>query len=94
MRRLMLALSIASFIVTPVALAQGRHAAVAKSTAHHSHTRAAGHAIAKSHRNARHERLDDADRSHRLAYVPKSRHHANSNAPRVPDEEEQAIPEQ
>ncbi|MBS0212654.1 MAG: hypothetical protein JSR26_05650 [Proteobacteria bacterium] len=94
MRRLMLALSIASFIASPVALAQGRHSAAAK--AHHPHTaqaRAASHDRARSHRTARAERLENADRSHRLAYAPRNRHH-ESNQPRVADEEELAIPEQ
>lgn len=99
MRRLMLALSIASVIVSPIALARSHHAQPARGTSHHAQAR--DHGVARHAGKAalgRHaDRFDTAaakpPHARVLADAGRGRHHA-ANAPRVPDEEEMALPEQ
>lgn len=99
MRRLMLALSITSVIASPLALARNHHAQTSHATSHHAAVRS--HAVArhagKASGNRHIERFDASatrpPHARVLADAGRWRHHA-ANAPRVPDEEELAQPEQ
>ena len=87
MRRLMLALSIASFIATPAVFAHGHHMGSSHARSHREHSRSND---ADNQSNAANEGVfDPSDRSRTIADSGRSRHHE-----RVPDEEEVEQPEQ
>jgi hypothetical protein len=94
MRRLMLALSIASFIATPVVFAHGQHQVASHSGSHRAHARdqAAARSSHTDGRTGSGTDFDASDRSQALADTGRGRHHGSQ--PRTPDEEELAQPEQ
>jgi hypothetical protein len=92
MRRLMLALSIASFIATPAAFAHhhGGGSSGFHARSHHGHTRnSSNDADNQANTNSPTSAFNASDRSRVVADVGRSRHHD-----RVPDEEELGQPEQ
>lgn len=99
MRRLMLALSIASCIASPLALARNHHHQPARSGSHHTPARdhVASRHSGKAVRGRAADRFDASatrpPHARVVADAGRGRHHAG-NAPRVPDEEEIAQPEQ
>ncbi|MBS0456366.1 MAG: hypothetical protein JSS44_03385 [Proteobacteria bacterium] len=95
MRRLMIALSIAGFIATPIALAQGKHHASSHASTHKASTHQAArgnhHHLAQTSHQGRHGK---AERPQALASNGKSRNrHHVAAAPQGPDEEEVMQPE-
>ncbi|HEY2347080.1 MAG TPA: hypothetical protein VGH80_14595 [Xanthomonadaceae bacterium] len=88
MRRLMLALSIASCTITPAVFAHSHHMGSSHHAGmHRAHSRSND---GDSQANAGDSAFDPSDRSRTVADVGRGRHHAQ----RVPDEEELAQPEQ
>ncbi|HTA65510.1 MAG TPA: hypothetical protein VK753_08400 [Xanthomonadaceae bacterium] len=85
MRRLMLALSIASFIAAPAAFAHNHHFGAAHVSSHRGHSRGNDAESNAANQGA----FDPSDRSRTVADSGRSRHHE-----RVPDEEELEQPEQ
>lgn len=100
MRRLMIALSIAGFIATPIALAQGKHHASTHASTHKASThQASTHQAARSNHHhvalAAHKgRHGKVEHSQALASNSKARNrHHIAAAPQGPDEEEVMQPE-
>ena len=91
MRRLMLALSIASFIATPAAFAHhhGGNSSGHHSRSHKGHSHNDSDADTQANTSSDTSAFNGSDRSRVVADAGRSHHHD-----RVPDEEELAQPEQ
>lgn len=83
MRRLMLALSIASFIASPAVFAHSHHAGASHARAHRTHS--------QDNDNQSTAAFDPSDRSRAIADAGRSHHRGGGH---VPDEEELEQPEQ